>query len=102
MAGRGARALGIGPMHASALTHLRRRRFSDLAELAVDADRLVVQRARLRQIAREQPGRSERAQAACQGLAGAERAQQSVGLAQQPLPLVGAARPGATAATLSA
>src|SRR5260370_25188207 len=59
---------------------------------AIDADRLLVQRARTRRIAGEEPGGRERAETACQGLGGAERTHEGMGLAQDALALVDAVR----------
>src|ERR1700687_1015418 len=59
---------------------------------AIDADCLLVQGARRRQIAGEQAGGRERAQAARQGLGGAEWTHEIVGLAQDALALIDAVR----------
>src|SRR5919201_381432 len=61
-----------------------------LAKIAVDVERLAVQRARPREISGEEPSGGERAQAARQRLRGPERLQQRVRLVQQVFSLIGA------------
>ena len=51
------------------------------AELAIDPDRFIVKQPRLWQIAREQSGGGQRAQAAPQGLGGTEWLHEGMALA---------------------
>src|SRR6516162_7445320 len=59
-----------------------------LAQRAIDADGLLVQRPRPRQIVRKEAGGGKRAQTACQGLGGAGHTHERVGLAQDGFALV--------------
>ena len=58
------------------------------AELAIDADRFIVQQPRLCQIAGEQSSGGQRAQAAPQGLGGTEWSHERMRLAQETLALL--------------
>src|SRR6266516_5753279 len=62
----------------------------NLAEIAIDVERLAVQRVRLRKIAGEQSSGGERAEAARQRLGGPKRTHERVHFAQQALALIGA------------
>src|SRR5262245_951630 len=64
-----------------------------LAELAIDADRFLVQHLRCLGLASEQPGGRERAEAASEGLSGATGTHQGVGLTQEALAFFDVIRP---------